>query len=596
MNGTGVADHESAKPEDVEKRTQYSVAPPPPESTVEAARKRIAIFVAHGMGQQIPFETLDAIAESLRAHDESLTGRREKPTSTSVRAGDQWLQRVELNLKSGAEQIEAHVYEGYWAPLTEGRITLRQVMGFLTGAASNGMKIARKTFKRWLMGEYHAFPTPIRILLYLLVALATVGALVALNSIIVTVAATRTLFSQTPWWLTDGLFADLTTTFNAVVTTMIAFGASLLIAHIIRRPSVPLMARKIWGWVTVIVFFLTLLAIILAGVSVLSLLFLHIRGNVAANAELWQRFASKDWIDQFNARFDWWALVLVLAFAGLRLLWWLVVVIGRFFRDIDQPRGRWLTIAVVVVFAFLILAIIFVLRRFFGVIRGNDAVMATARGIAWPLVVIASAFIRGVLVQFVGDVAIYVMPYKLDAFNDLRKEIKDVVYNVAHAVYALKDKSRKLVYDRVIVLGHSLGSVIAYDGLNRLILEDGAAAPDQILDVVNRTPLFLTFGSPLDKTAFIFGAQGHGTTEARESLAASVQPLIQDYKYRPDQWINIYSPWDIISGYLDLYDLPDSTSSKKVNNLADPEATTLLMAHTEYWNNGLLVKTLYNAL
>ncbi len=113
---------------------------------------------------------------------------------------------------------------------------------------------------------------------------------------------------------------------------------------------------------------------------------------------------------------------------------------------------------------------------------------------------------------------------------------------------------------------------------------------------MDRTPLFLTFGSPLDKTAFIFGAQGHGTTEARESLAASVQPLIQDYTYRPDQWINIYSPWDIISGYLDLYDLPGATNSRKVNNLKDPEATTLLMAHTEYWNDGLLVRTLYDAL
>ena len=596
MNGTGVAD-KSATREEAEKRTQYSVAPPPPESNVEAARKRIAIFVAHGMGQQIPFETLDAIAESLRAHDESLTGRREKPTSTSVRAGDQWLQRVELNLKSGAEQIEAHVYEGYWAPLTEGRITLRQVMGFLTGAASNGMKIARKTFRRWLMGEYQAFPTPIRILLYLLVALATVGALVALNSIIVAVAAARALFSQRPWWLTDGLFADLTTTFNAVVTTMVVFAASLVIARTIRRPRIPVMARKIWGWVTVVVFFLTLLAIILAGVSVLSLLFLHVRGNVAGDAELWQRFLSKDWIDHFNARFDSWGLWSVLAVVAVTLLSWVIVLVPKLRRDLSEPRGRVLTIAVLLAFTFVVVAIILVALRFFGVLLPwREKLTASTRGIAWPLLVLASAFIRVVLVQFVGDVAIYVMPYKVDAFNDLRKEIKDVVYKVGHAVYALKDKSGQLVYDRVIVVGHSLGSVIAYDGLNRLILEDGAAAADQVLNVVNRTPLFLTLGSPLNKTAFIFGAQGHGTTEARESLAASVQPLIQDYIYRPDQWINIYSPWDIISGYLDLYDLPGSTSSKKVNNLPDPEATTLLMAHTEYWNNSLLVTTLYKAL
>jgi hypothetical protein len=596
MNGTGVADKPASR-EEVEKRTQYSVAPPPPESNVEAERKRIAIFVAHGMGQQIPFETLDAIAESLRAHDESVTGRQQKPVSTSVRAGDQWLQRVELNLKSGAEQLEAHVYEGYWAPLTEGRITLRQVMGFLTGAASNGMKIARKTFKRWLMEEYHPFPTPIRIVLYLLVALGTVQALVALNSIIVAVAAARALFSQRPWWLTNGLFADLTTTFNAVVTAMVVFGAALVIARIMRRPSIPVIARKIWGWLTVVLFFLTLLAIILAGVSVLSLLFLHVRGNVAADAELWQRFLSKDWIHQFNALFDSWGLWAVLAVIVVTLLSWVIVLLPKLGRDLSESRGRVLTIAVLLAFTFVVVAIILVALRFFGVLLPwRENLTASTHGIAWPLLVIASAFIRVVLVQFVGDVAIYVMPYKVDAFNDLRKEIKDVVYKIAHAVYALKDKSGQLVYKRVIVVGHSLGSVIAYDGLNRLILEDGAAASDQFLDVVNRTPLFLTFGSPLNKTAFIFGAQGHGTTEARESLAASVQPLIQDYKFRPDQWINIYSPWDIISGYLDLYDLPDSTSSKKVKNLADPEATTLLMAHTEYWNNSLLVRTLYDTL
>jgi hypothetical protein len=113
---------------------------------------------------------------------------------------------------------------------------------------------------------------------------------------------------------------------------------------------------------------------------------------------------------------------------------------------------------------------------------------------------------------------------------------------------------------------------------------------------VDRTPLFLTFGSPLDKTAFIFGAQGHGTTEAREALAASVQPLIQGYEYRPESWINIYSPWDILGGKLDLYDLPKATDRRKVNNIEDPEATTLLMAHTEYWNDSLLVRTLYGAI
>ncbi len=598
MNGTTVADQKAAPPKEVETATQYAVASPGSEKAVALGAKRIAIFVAHGMGQQIPFETLDAIAESLRAHDAKLTGRRDKPTSNTIKAGpEQWLQRIELKLKSIDNPIEAHVYEGYWAPLTEGRITLRQVMGFLSGAGSNGLKIARKTFWRWLMGEYKAFPTPIRIVLYLLVALATVASLVALNSTIVTVAATRTLFNQTPWWLTDGLFADLTTSFNAVATAMIVFAGSLAISHFIRRLKLPVILRKIWGWLTVAVFYLTVLAIILAGISVMSLLFLHIRGGVAGDAELWQQFASKNWIDRFNAGFDAWALKLVLTVAALVLLLRLVAVIRGFVRDLGDPHGRWLTVAVAAAFSVLVLAAVLVVDRFFDTLQGGAGAMAAQRGVAWPLLVAASAFIRLVLVQYLGDVAIYVMPYKVDAFNDLRKEIKEAVYKVAHAVYALRDKTGdRPAYDHVIVLGHSLGSVIAYDALNRLIHEDRVATSVDTLRVVSRTPLFLTFGSPLDKTAFIFGAQGHGTTEARESLAASVQPLIQSYEYRPESWINIYSPWDIISGYLDLYDLPGATDARRVRNLKDPEATTLLMAHTEYWNDGLLVRTLYDAL
>jgi hypothetical protein len=593
MTASAVPDHRSPPPKEAEKRTLYSVAPPGPESVVEAVRKRIAIFVVHGMGQQIPFETLDAIAESLRAYDAEQTGRTSKPVSNSIKAEDQWLARMELELKSGPGEVDAHVYEGYWAPLTEGRITLRQVMGFLAGAGSNGLKIARGTFRRWLMGKYQVFPTPIRIVVYLLVALAAVAALVAFNSAIVAVAAARTLFSEKPWWLTDGLFADLTTTFNGVVTTMALFGVSLVIAHGMRRSKVPVLARKVWGAVTIALFIAAIFVVILGGVSIVGLLFLHIRGSVAPNAEIWQTFIAKARIDGFNAHFDSWAAALALTAVGARLLWWVGVIVVRFFRDLGETRGRWLTIAMMAVFLLLLVSLVLLLRGFLGIPKGSEELKDLQRGVAWPLLVIVSAFVRGVLVQFVGEVAIYVMPYRLDAFNELRKQIKETVYKVAHAVYALKDPTGKLEYEHVIVVGHSLGSVIAYDALNRLIQEDRTVRDE--LRVVDRTRLLLTFGSPLDKTAFIFGAQGHGTTEAREALAASVQPLIQDYAYRPKQWINIYSPWDIISGYLNLYDLPGATDPKRVVNQPDPEATTLLMAHTEYWSDALLVQTLYNA-
>jgi hypothetical protein len=163
-------------------------------------------------------------------------------------------------------------------------------------------------------------------------------------------------------------------------------------------------------------------------------------------------------------------------------------------------------------------------------------------------------------------------------------------------------------YEKVIVVGHSLGSVIAYDTLNRLILEDESPMVMDVkgeplrpwLDVINRTALFLTFGSPLDKTAFLFAVQAEGTSEAREALAASAQPMIAAYDRRPAKWVNIWSPWDIISGPLDLYDYPiaveNDPNKKRVVNMRDTDATTLLLAHTEYWKNPLVVKTIYDAI
>ncbi|HEY6050046.1 MAG TPA: hypothetical protein VIZ58_02285, partial [Thermoanaerobaculia bacterium] len=151
-------------------------------------------------------------------------------------------------------------------------------------------------------------------------------------------------------------------------------------------------------------------------------------------------------------------------------------------------------------------------------------------------------------------------------------------------------------YAGCVLVGHSLGSVIAYDTLNRLILDDEAAGAGAGLDAVARTPLFLTFGSPLDKTAFVFGIQGKNTSEGREALAASVQPMICEYRLRPRRWVNVHSPWDLVSGTLDLYDSADASESRRVENVADREATTLLAAHLEYWHDPLIFEILHREL
>src|SRR5215472_15757461 len=154
-------------------------------------------------------------------------------------------------------------------------------------------------------------------------------------------------------------------------------------------------------------------------------------------------------------------------------------------------------------------------------------------------------------------------------------------------------------YRKVIVAGHSLGSVLAYDTLNALINLDNVSGREDRRDVVGRTRALITFGSPLDKTAFIFRMQANNDQDwIREQLAASVQPLIVSYDaYRPPSfdWINIWSRMDIISGELNFYDDPARPFNVApcVQNKTDPEARFPLLAHVEYWNNKLLRQELY---
>jgi hypothetical protein len=138
----------------------------------------------------------------------------------------------------------------------------------------------------------------------------------------------------------------------------------------------------------------------------------------------------------------------------------------------------------------------------------------------WPFLIVLAQQVRTLLVEYVGDVAIYITPNKLDRFDRVRNEIKQTALNVASAIFLACDPEKKdFLYDQIAVVGHSLGSVIAYDTLNQLMLNDWLS--NNHLGIANRTNCLLTFGSPLDKTAFLFTIQGqldaHSRTAGRDS-------------------------------------------------------------------------------
>ena len=421
------------------------------------------------MGQQIPFQTLDDVAEGLRRQDLKGrgTGVQPQPVARTVELGGERLSRLELKLLAGDCERDVHLYESYWAPMTEGRVTLRDGMGFLFRGGIGGVRLARRPFRRWLFGEFVEFRAPLWTVLWLLLSLSVVIAFIFLSLVIVIVSGAKVPLRDVSPWLTEVRFHDITTVFNIHVSAMAPF-VLLMTWWGLTRQRLP-------GWLTLGAFAIAVLSTLGAAVTAVLVAYHHARGPGAGS--FFERAGADVLLGLFPAWFSNVSWVLVIAATAL-VRWFLI-----------QYRGR---------------------RRGVRAAAGGRSVPRVAKG-----------------------------------HQELR---------VGHGQGRLRRDGVQRHRDRRA----SLGSVVAYDVLNRLLI-DHRLNPDGVPEIAGRTRLFLTFGCPLDKTAFAFAAQGAGT-EAREALVASFQPLITDEDARP-RWVNIYSPWDIISGSLDYYDRRGSIES-----------------------------------
>ncbi|HXU31706.1 MAG TPA: hypothetical protein VN851_14120 [Thermoanaerobaculia bacterium] len=593
---------------------ERAVEGPPSSSTAAKPTERqpgkTAIFVAHGMGQQIPWQTLDAIASGLIEQQPDA-----KTKVRAVRSDETLLRRIELDLEdSQGEPRKVDVYEGYWAPLTEGQVTLRDVMGFLFNGATNGWKNGATEFRRKMFDLFPAFPAQARIFVYLAAALAAVVSLIVLNSTIVLVAAARSpLKNDRPRWLGNGLFTDLTTLFHVVLVVALVFGLVLFCAKKLRQMAKKSKSGALWklvrAWNAMAVgwFVLLLFVLPLAALTVPLLFYGHVKPDAQPNDSLWlallHRPACDSLIDGFNGVLNG---ILLGGLAAVLVGWvgkaaWTVARALRSELLWHDGKKKAALSAVVVLLGLVLIGLAGVLIRLFVGLYGTqegDYLRIAQLGIAWPLLLGVSWWVRGFLVQYLGDVALYVTSHRLDRFRKLRDEIRQTVLDAARPVYALRSEAdpTRFEYDRVLVVGHSLGSVVVYDTLNRLFNDDLIALPGQdSLQAIERTKLLVTFGSPLDKLAFLFSVAGHATTEAREALTNAAEPMIQRYQDRP-RWVNLFSRWDIIGGGLDFFDLPGKSDPRSVHDEIDLEATTLLAAHTEYWENSLLYRTLLQSI
>jgi hypothetical protein len=553
------------------------------------------VLVVHGVGQQTKFETLDSLVRGLVRT--ILPAPLDQPRARLVQLAGERLNRVELTFKREGRDSEIHLYEAYWASLTEGRVTLRDVVYLLLFSAVNGVRNGTTHFQRWLFGRIVSFPPQIRTVIALIVGLLTLLALVIVNMTIGVVAAARWGFGTRQGVVGDGLYGDLSTALNLLFVLVVSFVAVLGIGRVVR--NLPNPVRLAAGGLGIVAFGAALAGTIAVGVAIPLLFFLHPQTSAAADLPLLPAVLGIRLVDRFNAFVELATVALVLAAAVVCGVAFLVRLL-RAWQSPAAPEGRrGVTLFIVLLFAALLVGLAVEIAGLGVPDQGRPAgAGALGRGAVWMLLVAASLVVRRVVVQYVGDLVAYVQPHTLDRFQVLRDQIKTDVYNRARALYRAGDELG-FTYQRVAIVGHSLGSVVAYDVLNRLIAEDELVGPKSsaYLDVVKRTSILLTFGSPLDKTAFAFGAQ-RKQTATRFALAATQQPLIQRTD-RPE-WVNVYSPWDPISGKLDFYDPPAERNGephpKAVRNRQDMDARTLLFAHNEYWSDPLVFDTLLDAL
>lgn len=524
------------------------------------AAKTVAVLVCHGMGQQVPFQTLSETVDAFcdYAAEAGATGVKTavgfeadssahaSPNTSSQTGGQDKIPYAEASFTDKGKAYRVSFYEVYWAPCTEGNVGIVDVIFFLFSAGWSGIEYSLRGFERWMFGGYQNFGRQWLALFALCFTLIAVVSVLVIYGVFVLVLAADLSKGIGVRWLDTPLIGRLHRELVSSPMVWVGIVAALLFAwrcisvmiYIAsgvpspkKKPSPPSPVTssllRVCGYALTLFIFAALIA---CAFSAGGMLYALITGWNAAPE------TPPDFYD---------ALARTLTLGG----WFFL-------------PDTWLQ----VLYPLLMLSIAGVFYN------------------AWWF-----------LIQYFGDVAAYISAHTVSRFYTLRQAIQQRAERTAEHLYSLSTDDGNPKYDAVMIAGHSLGSVVGYDALNALIIRDQMQRHKR--GVLKRTTHLITFGSPLDKTAFIFRSQVESGL-IRESLAAAVQPLIQTNETRQNlRWINIWSPFDWISSTLDFYDHAQCPREKHypVDNRVDSEAWFPLKAHTEYWEHTAFRKALYEA-
>ena len=211
-----------------------------------------------------------------------------------------------------------------------------------------------------------------------------------------------------------------------------------------------------------------------------------------------------------------------------------------------------------------------------------------------PLVGAAvAAIVSYAMTAYVADVAVYT---NMDAKSKNFAARNAILDGSTAALKALLACGK---YDRVILAGHSLGSVIAYDTINEILAQSNAGPGpkgDQPETVLTDAQIHLlkglvTFGCPLDKIYYFFREHVKRDQAIRAQVLSMLHsfrkvPSGRDYgeftfNYKFKQldhliWMNAWARMDFVSGRLQFYDV---NCSKEFHYYVPA------LAHLRYWSD-----------
>jgi len=231
-------------------------------------------------------------------------------------------------------------------------------------------------------------------------------------------------------------------------------------------------------------------------------------------------------------------------------------------------------------------------------------------GVTWELLWFLALRLRvvtarsGILVQYLGDVALYTE-------NSYRYRPEKVAFTDAPRDAIRRRMVRGLIdmagrkYDRWYILAHSLGTVVAHNGLMELAealpnyidragwngINNGVQLSESTHSMSNRKmrpprPPWLTDTDAIDRTALFKQLKGFCTygspLDKFATLWPAIVPINKDSKpLRECEWINVFDRMDPVAGQIDRFDQCDDFAPR---NIPYKSSWAFLFAHTFYLN------------